>query len=89
MDRIPILMDRARNAGLLGTRIWTVDDTGWIYELVITNATQKQYHGYPVRPSEAIARQVFDRFQAWAFVSGTARDKDAAKACESRYGFER
>jgi hypothetical protein len=87
MGRIRDLVNRARSAKLAGTDIWTIDDNGWIYELALTNETQKEYHGYPVRPPEAIAQKVYERFRAWAFASGTERDKDAARACESLYGF--
>lgn len=86
--RIPILKQRALNAALVGTRIWTVDDNGWIYELAVTNAVQMQYHGYPVRPSEAIAEPVFRRFWDWAERHGAAADKKAAAACKSRYRIE-
>ena len=85
--RLPRLLERAQAASLVGNFIWTVDDNGWIYELAVTNVGQNQYHGYPVRPSEAIAEKVFIRFRDWAALHGSAQDKAAAQACQSFYGF--
>lgn len=86
-SRIPTLLDRARNASLVGNFVWTIDDNGWIYELAVTNREQKQYHGYPLRPNEAIAEKVFIRFRDWAALSGSEQDQAAARACERFYGF--
>lgn len=74
VDRIPILLRRGILAGLWADystesdprMLWTVDDTGWIYELRITNIGQSQYHGYPLLPSDAFTRKVIDRFLSWA-----------------------
>lgn len=85
--RLPRLLERAQAASLVGNFVWTVDDNGWIYELAVTNAGQNQYHGYPVRPSEAIAEKVFIRFRDWAALHGSAQDKAAAQVCQSFYGF--
>jgi hypothetical protein len=41
--------------------LWTIDETGWIFELRITNTGQLQYHGYPVLPGDAFARHVLVR----------------------------
>lgn len=87
MARIPGMITRAQAASLVGNFIWTVDDNGWIYEMAVTNIGLKQYHGYPVRPSEAIAEKVFLRFRAWAELHGSPQDVAAAKACQSFYGF--
>lgn len=46
--------------------LWTVDESGWIFELRITNADQTQYHGYPVLPGDAFARHVLTRARAVA-----------------------
>jgi len=37
IERIPALLQRALRARLVGSHVWTVDDNGWIYELVVTN----------------------------------------------------
>ncbi len=71
--RIPRLLVRGISAGLWGDcepgvdpqLLWTVDDNGWIYELRITNSSQAQYHGYPLLPSDAFAREVLARFATW------------------------
>ena len=36
MSRIPKLVARGITARLVGTNLWTVDDTGWIYEARLT-----------------------------------------------------
>jgi hypothetical protein len=64
-----------------------VDDNGWIYELAITNSESGEHHGYPLRPSEAIAETVYRHFQSWALENGSEKDKAAALACRERYGF--
>lgn len=85
MQRVPGLLDRSRNAALFGTLIWTVDDTGWIYELRVTNATQNEWHGYPMLPGDTFARQVWRRFADWAAQAGSPTDKLAAQACALLY----
>jgi hypothetical protein len=88
------LLARGLAAGLVGhverqdipTIVWTVSDHGWIFEARVTNAGKAEYHGYPVRPSEAIAEQVFRRFDAWARTEGTASDRQAAVNCQALYG---
>jgi hypothetical protein len=47
--------------------LWTVDESGWIFELRITNSEQALYHGYPVLPSDAFARHVLARARAVAY----------------------
>jgi hypothetical protein len=88
MKRVPALLERALRAQLVGSHMWTVDDNGWIYELAVTNATTNEHHGYPLRPSEAIAEVVFRHFQQWAWENGSESDKAAALACQERYGFD-
>lgn len=89
MARIPELLIRGIVAGLVGGRVlWTIDDDGWIYEMRLTNADLYQYHGYPVRPTEAIARPVYDRFAKWASSNKAAIEIKAANACAARYGFD-
>ena len=71
--RIPDLLRRGIVAGLFGdleaqgdpTMLWTVDDSGWIYELRLTNPGQALYHDYPMLPSNALGRQVIARFAGW------------------------
>lgn len=89
LARVPFLFGRAKQAGLAGNLIWTVDDTGWIYELQVTNAGQNEWHGYPVLPSDPFAQQIWDRFSDWALQHGSAGDQDAAKACALLYGLRK
>lgn len=88
MARIPVLLDRALRSGLVGSHMWTIDDNGWIYELALTNATTSERHGYPLRPSEAIAELVFQHFASWATVNGDDSDRNAVHACRTLYGFD-
>ncbi len=88
MSRTSKPVARGITARLVGTNLWTVDDTGWIYEARLTNADQAEYHGYPVRPKEPIAEPVFRRFKAWADEFGQASDKQAALNCAALYGFK-
>ncbi|WP_156425867.1 hypothetical protein [Herbaspirillum rubrisubalbicans] len=70
--QIPLLLARAVKLGLWSEQdnkgapslLWTLSDTGWIYELRITNAGQFQYHGYPILPDDAFARHVLVRARA-------------------------
>jgi hypothetical protein len=95
MPRVPAMMQRGIRAGLLGhlisqgapTMLWAVADSGWIFEARVTNISVPDYHGYPVRPSEAIAELVFRRFHAWAETHGEVADRRAAQACRALYGF--
>lgn len=50
--------------------LWTLDESGWIFELRITNPEQLQYHGYPVLPGDAFARHVLIRAREVAFKQG-------------------
>lgn len=67
------LLTRGIRAGLFGdlasdgdpTMLWTIDDSGWIYELRLTVAGQALYHGYPLLPSNALGRKVIALFEAW------------------------
>lgn len=67
------LLIRGIRAGLFGdlvsngdpTMLWTIDESGWIYELRLTVAGQALYHGYPLLPSNALGRKVIARFEAW------------------------
>ena len=47
--------------------LWTIDDTGWIFELRIANSGQSQYHGYPLLTGDAFARHVLTRAREVAF----------------------
>lgn len=74
-DRIPSLLSRGVMLGLWSEQttgdvpslLWTLDESGWIFELRITNAGQAQYHGYPVLPGDAFARQVLGKAREVAF----------------------
>jgi hypothetical protein len=87
MAKLPAMIDRGLRAGLIGTNLWTVADDGWIFEGRITNAVQVEYHGYPVRPGEAIAELVYRRFRSWADIAGDPADKQAAENCAALYRF--
>lgn len=90
MLAIPALIQRGVRASLVGScqMLWTVADSGWIFEARVTNAVQVEYHGYPVRSSEPIAEAVYRRFADWAALNGTASDRQAAENCQSMYGFK-
>jgi len=95
MANVPALLARGITAGLIGkvevqgipTMVWTVADDGWIFEARITNPAQADYHGYPVRSSEAIAEKVYRRFADWAVLAGGGAEKAAAGNCKELYGF--
>lgn len=84
------MIKRGLRAGLLGHNelIWAIADNGWIYEARPTNVAQSEYHGYPVRDSEAIAESVYRRFAAWAQESGDQGARLATDNCKRRYGFK-
>lgn len=87
---IPRLLRRGIKAGLIASStrlIWTISDEGWIFEGRVTNIEQREYHGYPLRPSEPIAEAVYRRFSAWAATHGEAADKQAASNSRDLYGF--
>lgn len=73
--RIPALLVRGvmlglwsdQNNGDTPSLLWTLDESGWIFELRITNTGQAQYHGYPVLPSDAFARRILVRAREVAF----------------------
>lgn len=73
--RIPALLKRGVMLGLWSDHhkkdapslLWTLDESGWIFELRITNPGQLQYHGYPVLPGDAFARHVLTRAREIAF----------------------
>ena len=75
MLRVDDLLERGIRAGLLGHReskgdptiIWTVDDSGWIYEGRITTPTQALYHGYPLLDGDAFARKVIARYANYVY----------------------
>jgi hypothetical protein len=79
MAAVPVMIDRGLRAGLIGTNLWAVADDGWIFEGRVTNAIQAEYHGYPVRPGEAIAEPVYRRFKSWADAEGEPADNRLPK----------
>lgn len=89
LGSIDAMMKRGLRAGLVGRNemIWAVADNGWIYEARLTNVGQTEYHGYPVRDTEAIAEPVYRRFSEWAHTSGDQGARLAAENCKRRYGF--
>ncbi|WP_372500801.1 hypothetical protein P7L66_01225 (plasmid) [Tistrella mobilis] len=86
LPRIRNLLRRAKAARLAGNLTWSVDDTGWIYELQTTNIGQNEWHGYPMLTNDPFARTVWLRFKVWADECGKAPDRNAASACASLYG---
>jgi hypothetical protein len=88
MAAVPQMIDRGLRAGLIGTNLWAVADDGWIFEARLTNTVQSEYHGYPVRPAEAIAELVYQRFRVWVDVHGNAVDRQAAENCAALYRFK-
>ena len=89
MAMIPQLIRRGIRAGLIGMgsrTIWTVANDGWIFEARLTNAETSTYHGYPVRPEEAIADVVFRRYSGWAVAHGAQQDRHAMVFCRDKYG---
>lgn len=77
MARAPILLQRGILAGLIGAKVsqgdptllWTVDDSGWIYECRLTIPGAATYHGYPVLPNEAISRAVIVRYLSYVYAA--------------------
>lgn len=75
IHRIPALLVRGVMLGLWSDQnnrgapslLWTPDESGWIFELRITNPGQLQYHGYPILPGDAFARHVLIRARCVAF----------------------
>lgn len=61
------LLGHNRKADGVPTIIWTVWDTGWVFEARITNAVLAEYHGYPLLPSDAFARQIIARYREWVY----------------------
>ncbi len=47
--------------------LWTIDDSGWVFELRITNSGQAEYHGYPLLQADAFVNNVLARARALAF----------------------
>jgi hypothetical protein len=96
MESVAQLLFRGIRAGLIAKSVdfpppivWCIGDDGWIFEARITNAGQAEYHGYPVRSSEAIACDVFQRYAAWADTHGDQQDREAAMRCQAFYRFKR
>ncbi|EJZ17865.1 hypothetical protein RCCGEPOP_28579, partial [Rhizobium sp. Pop5] len=98
--RIPQLLRRGLHLGLQSERaagdvpamLWTIDDTGWIYELRITNAGQAEYHGYPILQNDAFARQILARSRTVAFAQGgftITDDENFRAAIEAAEAFYR
>jgi hypothetical protein len=96
ISAIPRILRRGISAGLIGNAydqgvprvIWAIGDDGWIFEARLTNADQVEYHGYPVRPMEAIAGPVYRRYAEWVVGNGTKKDRAAAEKCKAIYGFK-
>lgn len=95
MANVSALLRRGIRAGLIGklavqgvpTIVWTVADDGWIFEARVTNPSQADYHGFPVRGSEAIAERVYVHFAQWVRHNGTQQERLAAENCRALYGF--
>jgi hypothetical protein len=57
--------------------LWTIDESGWIFELRVTNTGQLQYHGYPVLPGDAFARHVLARAREVLAIEQQLVDNDS------------
>lgn len=83
-SRIPFLLRRGIGLGLWSDRggkddpalLWTIDDTGWIFEMRVTNGGLAQYHGYPVLPGDAFAQHVLTRAREIAFLGYDSQVQD-------------
>lgn len=90
--RIPALLVRGVMLGLWSDQdnaeapnlLWTLDESGWIFELRITNSDQAQYHGYPVLRGDAFARHVLIRARE-AFNEGELPGAQAAIAAAETF----
>lgn len=79
MGRIRSLLRRGVFAGLLGRQgvldeprtLWTIDDSGWVFENRITHPGRAVYHGYPILPGDAFASKVVERFRHWLYETST------------------
>ena len=100
ISRIPNLLFRGVMLGLWSDQasgdvpslLWTVDESGWIYELRITNAGLAQYHGYPVLTNDAFARHILARAREVAFAEDEFPldlDQDAQAAIAAAETFYR
>lgn len=98
--RIPTLLNRGvmlglwsdQSSGDVPSLLWTIDESGWIFELRITNSGQAQYHGYPILPGDAFARHVLVRAREVAFAEGefpVDRDPNAQAAIAAAETFYR
>jgi hypothetical protein len=75
IGRIPGLLRRGVFAGLVGRLgapeepriLWTLDNSGWIFEGRITHPGRAVYHGYPLLPGDAMTAKVISRFQRWLY----------------------
>ncbi|MGE4244068.1 hypothetical protein [Ramlibacter sp.] len=89
MGLLPSMLERGLKSGLVGKGdiVWTVFDNGWIMECRVTNRISREYHGYPVRPGEAIAEGVYRRFAAYVrnSRSSTSGERAAMVNCKAMY----
>lgn len=99
MTRVGLLLRRGIMAGLWSenvshgdpSRLWTIDDNGWIYEIRITIPGRAQYHAYPLLPNDAFTREVLARFIDWASdldanqLRNDPMVPDALRAAQERY----
>jgi hypothetical protein len=93
MARVPALLRRGIAAGLVGqndkqgdpTILWAVDDNGWIYEARITIPSQALYHGYPLLPSDAFARKIIARYEAYVYGPGNLQLIPSLEQALERY----
>lgn len=96
-SRIPDLLIRGVMLGLWSEQkdgafpclLWTIDESGWIFELRITNADQALYHGYPLLPEDAFARHILARARNLAFPEKSSIDQSTQAAIEAAETFYR
>jgi hypothetical protein len=93
VSRIPDLIQRGIRANLLDARsshddpllIWTIDDNGWIYEGKLTNPGQGIYHGYPVLPTDPLAKTLIRRYGDWVNAQNEPALSASFEAALERY----
>ncbi len=85
IHRIPHLLARAVTLGLWSEQcvqgvprlLWTIDKTGWIFELRITNTGLAEYHGYPVLPNDAFAKVILEKVSQMLATDANLSTQDA------------
>lgn len=94
MPGVVDLLRRGIDAGLIGhnlrygttpTILWAISNAGWVFEARITNVDQFLYHGYPLLPGDAFARQVIARYSEWVYGQPNSPYLPPLRAAQGRY----